>query len=151
VLPEGVAISLFRVLQEALSNVVKHANAQQCRVTFKGLDNEPGETIAVTLTLRVAALEQTVVTAAKAGATDIQSTTMAISVVPGDELTRLAIRTVDQAAALVPSVTFTQNSSFGQLSIRGIGTNAVNAISSESRCCVDRKAPCTGVMPWAAR
>jgi signal transduction histidine kinase len=39
-LPEGVAISLFRVLQEALSNVVKHANAQKCRVRLNGVENE---------------------------------------------------------------------------------------------------------------
>ena len=35
-LPDGVAISLFRVLQEALSNVVKHSGAQHCRVTLRG-------------------------------------------------------------------------------------------------------------------
>jgi two-component system sensor histidine kinase UhpB len=35
-LPDGVAISLFRVLQEALSNVVKHSGARQCRVTLSG-------------------------------------------------------------------------------------------------------------------
>ncbi|HET9130505.1 MAG TPA: TonB-dependent receptor, partial [Terriglobia bacterium] len=37
-----------------------------------------------------------------------------------------------QVAALAPSVTFTQNSNFGQLSIRGIGTNAVFAGSDPS-------------------
>jgi signal transduction histidine kinase len=35
-LPEGVAISVFRVLQEALSNAVKHSGARHCRVTLKG-------------------------------------------------------------------------------------------------------------------
>jgi iron complex outermembrane recepter protein len=88
---------------------------------------QPGDTVTVSLTLVVAVLEQAVVTAGKAGATDVQSMPSAISAVSSDELTRLAIRTVDQAAALAPSVTFTQNSSYGQLSIRGIGTNAVNA------------------------
>jgi signal transduction histidine kinase len=39
-LPDGVAISLFRVLQEALSNVVKHAGAQHCRVTLEGAGDE---------------------------------------------------------------------------------------------------------------
>jgi signal transduction histidine kinase len=35
-LPEGVAINLFRVLQEALSNAVKHSGARHCRVTLRG-------------------------------------------------------------------------------------------------------------------
>jgi len=39
-LPEGVAISLFRVLQESLSNVVKHSGARQCRVVLRGGDGE---------------------------------------------------------------------------------------------------------------
>jgi len=34
-LAEGIAISLFRVLQEALSNAVKHSGAQHCRVTLR--------------------------------------------------------------------------------------------------------------------
>jgi signal transduction histidine kinase len=36
-LPEGVAISVFRVLQEALSNAVKHSHARHCKVTLQGL------------------------------------------------------------------------------------------------------------------
>jgi signal transduction histidine kinase len=39
-LPEGVPISLFRVMQEAVSNVVKHANARRCGVTLSGIDGE---------------------------------------------------------------------------------------------------------------
>jgi signal transduction histidine kinase len=35
-LPQGVAVSVFRVLQEALSNVVKHSGARHCRVTLEG-------------------------------------------------------------------------------------------------------------------
>jgi signal transduction histidine kinase len=35
-LAEGIAISLFRVLQEAVSNAVKHAGAQHCRVALRG-------------------------------------------------------------------------------------------------------------------
>jgi iron complex outermembrane receptor protein len=52
---------------------------------------------------------------------------MAISAASERELARLDTRTIEQAVALLPSVTFTQNSTFGQLSIRGIGTNLVNA------------------------
>jgi len=39
-LDKDVAISLFRVLQEALSNVVKHAGAQHCWVTLRGIGDE---------------------------------------------------------------------------------------------------------------
>lgn len=35
-LPEGVGISLFRVLQEALTNAVKHSGAVSCKVTLVG-------------------------------------------------------------------------------------------------------------------
>ena len=88
---------------------------------------QPGETVSVSLTMAVGALEHTVVTGAKAGADDVQSTPMAISAVPNAEFARLGIRTIDEAAARMPLVTFTQNAAFGQLSIRGIGTNAVYA------------------------
>ena len=87
----------------------------------------PGSSLPLSLTLSVAFLERVVVTAAKAGDADILTTPLAVSAVSQDELQRLSIRTIEQAVPLLPSVTFTQNSSFGQLSIRGIGTNAVNA------------------------
>jgi signal transduction histidine kinase len=35
-LPGGVAISVFRVLQEAVSNAVKHSGARHCTVTLRG-------------------------------------------------------------------------------------------------------------------
>ena len=88
---------------------------------------ESGKTTSLSLTMIVASLEQTVVTAARTGATDVQSSPLAISAVPSSALSRFAIRTIDEAAAQTPSVTFTQNTTFGQLSIRGIGTNAVFA------------------------
>ncbi len=93
---------------------------------------QAGAAVSVSLTLIVAILEQTVVTAAKSGAGDVQSTPMAVSALSDDDLTRLSTPTIDQAAAMMPSVTFTQNGTFGQLSIRGIGTNAVNAGSDPS-------------------
>jgi iron complex outermembrane receptor protein len=87
----------------------------------------PGGSVTLSLTLSVAMLEQIVVTAAKTGAADIQSMPLAISAATDNELARLATRTIEQAVTLLPSVTFTQNSTFGQLSIRGIGTNLVLA------------------------
>jgi len=88
---------------------------------------QPGEAASLSLTMIVAVLEQTIVTAAKIGAADVQATPIAISAVSNAEVTRFDIRTIDQGVVLVPSVTFSQNGSYGQLTIRGIGTNAVNA------------------------
>jgi PAS domain S-box-containing protein len=36
-LPEGVAINMFRVLQEALANAIKHSGATHYRVTLRGI------------------------------------------------------------------------------------------------------------------
>jgi signal transduction histidine kinase len=38
--PEGVGVAVFRMVQEALTNVIKHARATMCRVD---IDIEPGE------------------------------------------------------------------------------------------------------------
>jgi len=91
-----------------------------------------GGRVSLSLTLNVAMHEDTIVTAARVGASDVQAIPMAISAVSNDELARLGTSTLDQAAALAPSVTLSQNAGFGQLTIRGIGTNAVNAGSDPS-------------------
>jgi iron complex outermembrane recepter protein len=93
---------------------------------------QSAETSTVSLTMVIAGLEETVVTAAKVGADEVQAIPMAVTALSGAELTKLAAHGIDQAAAMAPSVTFTQNGTFGQLSIRGIGTNAVNAGSDPS-------------------
>ena len=103
------------------------ASREGFETVARSVEVPPAEAVSVTLAMNVAALDEAVVTAAKAGVRDVQTMPMAITAVPDEDLARLAVRGVDQAAALMPSVTFTQNSSFGQLSIRGIGTNAVNA------------------------
>jgi iron complex outermembrane receptor protein len=84
-----------------------------------------GERATVSLTLSVSILEQTVVTAARTGETDVQATPMAISVLGAAELARGENHTVEHIVDLAPSVTFTQNTGFAQLTIRGIGTNVV--------------------------
>jgi iron complex outermembrane recepter protein len=93
---------------------------------------EPAATLSISLMLQVALLEQVVVTATKTGAADVQAVPIAVSALSSDELTRLPLRTIEQVAPTLPSVTFTQNSTFGQLSIRGIGSTTVNAGSDPS-------------------
>ena len=91
-----------------------------------------GERLTVSFTLRVAIVERATVTAAKSGERDVQTLPMAISAVSDAELGRLGTHTLGQGAALAPSVTLSQNAGFGQLTIRGIGTNVVFAGSDPS-------------------
>jgi iron complex outermembrane receptor protein len=91
-----------------------------------------GESVELSLTLSVLLLEQAVVTATKTGEQDVQTTPMAVSVLPGTELERMDAHNVAQLAGLAPSVTFSQNSDYAQLTIRGIGSNVVFAGSDPS-------------------
>ena len=91
-----------------------------------------GERVTVSFTLRVALVEKTIVTAAKTGERDVQDTPIAITAVSQADLGRLGTQTIEGAPALAPSVTFSQNTGWGQLTIRGIGTNAVFAGSDPS-------------------
>jgi iron complex outermembrane receptor protein len=90
------------------------------------------ETVVVDVTLSAQWLEQLVVTATKAGEIDALSAPYAISVLAGSELQRLGAHNLAQIAGLAPAVTFSQNTGFAQLTIRGIGTNAVFAGSDPS-------------------
>lgn len=85
----------------------------------------PAETKVITVTLSILILEHTVVTAAKTGEHDVQATPIAMSVLLSRELERLQVHTVEDMARQTPSVTFSQNTGFAQLTIRGIGTNAI--------------------------
>jgi iron complex outermembrane recepter protein len=86
----------------------------------------------VSLTLSVSAQEQVLVTATKTGERDLQATPMAVSALSGAELARLESHNVAQIAGLAPSTTFSQNSDYAQLTIRGIGSNVVFAGSDPS-------------------
>ena len=63
----------------------------------------------MSLTLSVQILEQTVVTASKAGEADAQATPLAVSVLTGTELARMQDRTIEDLAGRVPGMTFSQN------------------------------------------
>ena len=91
-----------------------------------------GEPAVVSMTLTVLVLERTVVTAARTGEADVQSIPAAVTVLSGADLQRIEAHTLAQAVILAPSVTFSQNTEFAQLRIRGIGTNAVYAGSDPS-------------------
>jgi len=98
----------------------------------RALRVQAGDRVTVSFTLQIAIVEGTIVTAAKAGERDVQTIPMAISAVSNAELVRLGTQTVGEAAPLAPSVTFSQNTGFGQLTIRGIGANVLYAGSDPS-------------------
>lgn len=83
----------------------------------------PDERVVVSLTLHAAFMDETVVTATKSGERDVQTIPMAITAISNTTLARLGTQTLYDATALAPSVTLSQNVGFGQLTIRGIGTN----------------------------
>ena len=85
-----------------------------------------GAAVSVTLRLVVRVVETVVVTASKTGERDLQSTPLAVSVLSGEELRRSESQTVEDLAGQSPSLTFSQNTGYSQLTIRGIGTNAIS-------------------------
>ena len=91
-----------------------------------------GEAVPVVFRLRVVVHDSVVVTAARTGERELQSTPLAVSVLAGSELSRAGAQTIEDLAGLAPSLTFSQNTGFAQLTIRGIGTNAVFAGSDPS-------------------
>ena len=91
-----------------------------------------GERVTVTLTLRVALMETAIVTAARTGERDVQEVPLAISAVSPAGIERLGAQTIEHAPALAPSVTLSQNTGWGQLTIRGIGANLLFAGSDPS-------------------
>jgi iron complex outermembrane recepter protein len=91
-----------------------------------------GASAELSVTLSLHTVEQTLVTAAKVGDDDVQTVPMAISILPGNDLARAEAHSIEHIAGLAPSVTFSQNTGFSQLTIRGIGTNVVFAGSDPS-------------------
>jgi iron complex outermembrane receptor protein len=91
-----------------------------------------GRRTEVWLTLSLAHEERTVVTAARTGALDVQRTPMAVSLLPATELQRIDAQSVGSLNGLAPGLTFSQNSDYAQLTIRGIGSTVVFAGSDPS-------------------
>jgi iron complex outermembrane recepter protein len=92
----------------------------------------PGARTTVSLTLTILHQEQTVVTASKTGERDVQTTPMAVSVLTGTDLQQAEAHNIADIVHDAPSMTFSQNSDFAQLTIRGIGSNVVFAGSDPS-------------------
>jgi len=66
-----------------------------------------------------------VVTATKTGATKLQDTPLAVTAFGTAALDRTGIKDIRDLASLTPNLLVTQNSSFSQVYIRGIGSNNV--------------------------
>jgi len=71
--------------------------------------------------------ERVTVTATKTGTADVQSTPVAITVLPARALEQMGAQTVEGLAGVVPSVTMSQHTGAAQVTIRGIGTNSTVA------------------------
>ena len=68
--------------------------------------------------------ERVTVTATKTGAADVQTTPIAVTVLPASTLEQLGVLTVEGLTGIVPSVTIAQFTGAAQVTIRGIGTNS---------------------------
>jgi iron complex outermembrane recepter protein len=91
-----------------------------------------GETAIVALSLSFRIVDRVLVTADKTGERELQKVPAAVSALSNQQLAQREAHTVADLAGLVPSVTFSQNIGFAQLTIRGIGTNAPFAGSDPS-------------------
>ena len=82
-------------------------------------------TATLNVVLAVSSLaERVTVTATKTGAADVQSTPVAITVLPATALDQMGVHSVEGLAGVVPAVTISQHTGLAQVTIRGIGTNS---------------------------
>ena len=66
--------------------------------------------------------ESVTVTATKTGAADVQSTPVAITVLPATALEQMGVQTVEGLTGIVPTVTVSQQTGYARVTIRGIGS-----------------------------
>jgi iron complex outermembrane receptor protein len=86
-----------------------------------------GEIVRVRFTLTLVASERSVVTASRLGAEDAMDTPVAVTSLAAADLERLDSRNIEEIAGTAPGLTFSQNTGFSQITIRGIGSTAVFA------------------------
>ena len=77
-------------------------------------------------------LERLTVTATKTGAAEIQSTPIAITALSARTLEQLEIRNIERLVGFVPTLTISQHTGLAQITLRGVGSNAVFAGSDPS-------------------
>jgi iron complex outermembrane receptor protein len=77
-------------------------------------------------------VERLTVTATKTGTAEIQSTPIAITALSARTLEQLGPRNIEGLAGFVPTLTIAQHTGLAQVSIRGVGSNAVFAGSDPS-------------------
>ena len=84
-----------------------------------------GSSATLNVELDVPSLAESVtVTATKTGIADVQSTPIAVTVLPATALEQMGVHTVEGLAGVVPTVTMSQHTGLAQVTIRGIGTNS---------------------------
>ena len=93
--------------------------------TSRSIEIAHGAAAAVALVLVPEILEEVTVTADRTGERALQKVPMAVSVLSEAQLTRREAHTVGDLSGLAPGLRVAQNMDFSQLTIRGIGSNAV--------------------------
>ena len=86
-----------------------------------------GGTTSIRFLLTPGFAERTVVTATREGAVEAQAAPLAVSALSGSDLERAHAVSVEDVAGLAPSLAFSQNTGFAQITIRGIGSTAIFA------------------------
>ena len=72
-------------------------------------------------------LEEVIVTATRSGSTSLQKTPLSITAIDREQLSQSNISQIKDMAFLVPNLVISQNAAWGQVFIRGVGTNNIFA------------------------
>ena len=100
---------------------------------WRGEVEAGAEDVTLDVVLAVAPLfERLTVTATKTGAAEIQSTPISITALSARSVEELGARNIEGLAGFVPTLTISQHTGLAQVTLRGVGTNAVFAGSDPS-------------------